>query len=55
MPCVKEIEYEKNDSLSDKVKYIVFNVVRTTYATVDAMDNSNVLEHPFFMESLERY
>lgn len=50
MPCVKGIEYEKNASLSDKVKYIVFNVVRTTYATVDAMDNSNVLEHPFFNE-----
>ncbi|SDY66248.1 hypothetical protein SAMN05660462_00583 [Proteiniborus ethanoligenes] len=48
MPCVKKIDYEINPSLSQKIKYLVFNVIRTTYATVDTMDNSQILKHPFF-------
>ena len=48
MPCVKKIDYEINPYLSGKVKYLVFHVVRTTYATVDTFDNSQILVHPFF-------
>ncbi len=50
MPCVKRIDYETNSSASGRVKYLVFNVVRTTYATLDAMDNSQILNHLFFTE-----
>ena len=48
MPCVKEIVYEENPHLSGKIDYLVFNVVRTTYATVDTFDNSQILIHTFF-------
>lgn len=49
MPCVRKIDYEVDPSYSNKVKYIIFRVVRTTFATVDLMDNTKVLNHPFFI------
>lgn len=50
MPCVKKIDYEVDTSYSNRVKYVVFNVVRTTFATVDLMDNAEIMKHDFFIQ-----
>ena len=52
MPRVMRIEYLKQPNSSKGIKCIVFKICRTTYATVDFMDNSKILSHNFFKESI---
>ena len=53
MPKVIQIRYEEKPTAADKMKYIVFDVVRTTFTTVDMLDNPAILSHPFFQSKLE--
>ena len=53
MPKVIKIRYEEKPRAADKMKYIVFEVVRTTFATVDMLDNPAILSHPFFQSKVE--
>ncbi|TJX68842.1 hypothetical protein E8P77_01205 [Soehngenia saccharolytica] len=47
MPCVKSINYDISQIHSLPTKILTFKVVRTTYATVDAFDNSLINKHEF--------
>ena len=51
MPRVKAINIIREKNCSKFMKFIEFKVGRTTFATLDFMDNSEVLRHPFFMNS----
>ena len=53
MPKVIRIRYDEKPTAADKMKYIVFEVVRTTFATVDMLDNPAILSHPFFQSKVE--
>ena len=53
MPKVIKIRYDEKPTAADKMKYIVFEVVRTTFATVDMLDNPAILSHPFFQSKVE--
>ena len=53
MPKVIHIRYDEKPTAADKMKYIVFEVVRTTFATVDMLDNPAILSHPFFQSKVE--
>ncbi|PTQ85954.1 hypothetical protein C8U37_10257 [Trichococcus patagoniensis] len=53
MPKVIKIRYEEKPTAADKMKYIVFEVVRTTFATVDMLDNPAILSQPFFQSKVE--
>lgn len=48
MPCVRKIDYEINPLLQGRVQYLIFHVMRTTFATVDTFDNAHIMIHPFF-------
>lgn len=48
MPCVRQLSYELDPSYSQNIKYVSLEVVRTTFATLDMMDNSTILKHTFF-------
>lgn len=48
MPRVKKIEYDTNHPSSEQIKYLIMHVERTTFATVDCMDNPIIMLHPFF-------
>jgi len=50
MPRVMSIEYLKQSNSSKGIKFLILKVCRTTYATVDFMDNSKILSHSFFKE-----
>jgi len=49
MPRVMKIEYNDSSTSSNNVKYLIFHVVRTTFATVDFMDNPGIIHHPYFI------
>ncbi len=51
MPCVKKIHYKINQIHSTPTQVFTFKVVRTTYATVDAFDNSLINNHAFLKGS----
>lgn len=53
MPRVIRIDYEDNHVTSSNVKYLSLEVGRTTFATVDCMDNPSILKHPYFEEVIE--
>lgn len=56
MPRVKKLEYIQESDSAKNIKYFVFHVGRTTYATVNMMDNANIIRHPYFMgENSDRY
>ena len=48
MPRVKKIEYIQESDSSKNIKYLIFHVGRTTYATVSMMDNADIICHPYF-------
>ena len=48
MPCVRKIDYEINPLLQGRIQYLIFHVIRTTFATVDTFDNAQIMSHPFF-------
>lgn len=48
MPKVIRIEANDDVIWSSDIKYLILHVVRTTFATVDFMDNPNIINHPFF-------
>ena len=50
MPRVKKIEYDTDHPSSEQIKYLIMHVERTTFATVDCMDNPMIMLHPFFGE-----
>ena len=50
MPRVMGIDYNCNKASNSDIKYLSFRVCRTTFATVDMMDNSKILDHPFFID-----
>lgn len=52
MPRVMRIECINQTHSSKGIKCIKFYVCRTTYATVDCMDNSTILTHPFFKHNI---
>lgn len=52
MSRVMKVEYKDNQASNALIKQIRFYVCKTTYATVDMMDNTSILQHPFFNESL---
>lgn len=54
MPKVMKIEYNDQPTSSKDVKYLIFKTVRTTYATLDFMDNPVIIYHPFFKELITK-
>lgn len=52
MPRVMKVEYKDNQASNTLIKQIRFHVCKTTYATVDMMDNTSIVQHPFFNEYL---
>ena len=48
MPRVMNIDYKCNQASNSTIKHLSFGVCRTTFATVDMMDNSEILNHFFF-------
>jgi hypothetical protein len=54
MPKVMRIDYIEQPTSSKDVKYLIFEVVRTTYATLDCMDNPVIIYHPFFNNLIEK-
>jgi hypothetical protein len=54
LPCVRKIEYEINPLLQGRIKYLIFHVIRTTFATVDTFDNAHIMGHPFFQTELSQ-
>lgn len=50
MPRVKKIEYDTDHPTSEQIKYLIMHVERTTFATVDCMDNPIIMLHPFFSD-----
>lgn len=54
MPRVLSIRYNENPVESGNVKYLVLEVGRTSYATIDFMDNPIILNHPFFAEGSKK-
>lgn len=50
MPRVKRIDYDTDHPSSEQIKYLTMHVERTTFATVDCMDNPIVMLHPFFKD-----
>ncbi len=48
MPRVTEIKYDTDHPSSEQIKYLIMCVERTTFATVDCMDNPMIMLHPFF-------
>ena len=47
MPSVVRLQLDR-DNIESKVKYLTIQVVRTTFVTVDAMDNPDMIKHPHF-------
>ncbi len=54
MPKVRKIIYP-NNKLPNDVKNIRFDVVRTTFATIDFMDNPLIIKHPHFKQHIEKF
>lgn len=54
MPKVRKIIYPDSKFLND-VKNIRFDVVKTTFATIDLMDNPLIISHPYFKQDMEKY
>ncbi|AGY82824.1 hypothetical protein [Carnobacterium inhibens] len=50
MPRVTEIKYVTDHPSSEQIKYLIMHVERTTFATVDCMDNPMIMLHPLFGE-----
>lgn len=50
MPRVTKIKYDTDHPSSEQIKYLIMHVERTTFATVDCMDNPMIMLHPFFGE-----
>lgn len=48
MQRVTEIKYDTDHPSSEQIKYLIMCVERTTFATVDCMDNPMIMLHPFF-------
>lgn len=48
MPRVMGIQLQDNYNVSKEIKPVMIYVSRTTYATVDFMDNPKILKHDFF-------
>lgn len=55
MPRVMKIEYIDDPIAASDVKYLVFHVARTTFATVDFMDNPSLIQHPFFVDGKKNH
>ncbi|GAB3622838.1 hypothetical protein GCM10027418_09200 [Mariniluteicoccus endophyticus] len=48
MTRMEEIKLDNDHPESHDVEYVICRVGRTTYATVDAFDNPDILNHPYF-------
>lgn len=48
MPRVMGVNYKDRQTSNDIIRHLSFSVCLTTYATVEMMDNSRILLHPFF-------
>lgn len=53
MPRVMGITYKDRQASNDTIRHLSFSVCLTTYATVEMMDNSRILLHPFFVDNHE--
>lgn len=53
MPRVKRIDYNTDHPSSEQIKYLIMEVERTTFATVDCMDNPIIMLHPFFSKTFK--
>lgn len=47
MPSVAKLQLD-NEQVESRVKYLTLDVFRTTFATLDTMDNPLMTQHPFF-------
>lgn len=55
MPKVKHIKFNDDIKYSNDVKSITLEVVKTTFATVDFMDNPLIINHAYFKQDLNKY
>lgn len=54
MPKVMGVEIKDNYNRANEIKTVILHVARTTYATVDFMDNPGTLKHDFFDNDRKR-